>query len=68
MDAPQTVPIPKRLQITGITERCPSSQSSVVTSIIVDGCGGHCQTFENVCYYFLQVITSIFVRAYYFKK
>lgn len=37
------------------SERPLSSHSSGVTSAIIDGCGGRCQTFENVCYYFLQV-------------
>lgn len=53
VDVPQPPAVPKRQQT--ISDRCPSSQSSATTSAVVDGCGGHCQTFENVCYYFLQV-------------
>ncbi|EFA08654.1 uncharacterized protein LOC103313936 [Tribolium castaneum] len=37
-------------------DRPQSSMSSGVTSAIVDGCGGKCQTFENVCYFFLQLV------------
>lgn len=45
----------RRGPLSRFSDRPESSQSSEVTSAIVDGCGGHCQTFENVCYYFLQV-------------
>ncbi|KAF5293505.1 hypothetical protein FQA39_LY02990 [Lamprigera yunnana] len=44
-----------RFPISHLSDRPQSSLSSGVTSAVVDGCGGHCQTFENVCYYFLQV-------------
>ncbi|KAB0794269.1 hypothetical protein PPYR_13889 [Photinus pyralis] len=47
--------LPIRLPTSRISDRPQSSLSSGVTSTVVDGCGGHCQTFENICYYFLQV-------------
>ncbi|KAK5640904.1 hypothetical protein RI129_009451 [Pyrocoelia pectoralis] len=49
------VNLPVRLPTSQLSDRPQSSLSSGVTSTIVDGCGGHCQTFENICYYFLQV-------------
>ncbi|CAG9860704.1 unnamed protein product [Phyllotreta striolata] len=42
-----------------LAERPQSSMSSGVTSAIVHGCGGRCQTFENVCYFFLQLIFTM---------
>lgn len=51
-----TCNLPRReLPRSRLSDRPQSSQGSAVSSAIVDGCGGHCQTFENVCYYFLQV-------------
>ncbi|KAF5283469.1 hypothetical protein FQR65_LT13857 [Abscondita terminalis] len=47
--------LPRRVPLPHISDRPQSSLSSGVTSAVVDGCGGHCQTFENICYYFLQV-------------
>ncbi|KAJ3664426.1 hypothetical protein Zmor_008598 [Zophobas morio] len=46
---------PKRLP-PSLSDRPQSSMSSGVTSAIVDGCGGKCQTFENVCYFILQLV------------
>lgn len=43
------------LRLPHLSDRPQSSLSSGVTSAVVDGCGGHCETFENICYYFLQV-------------
>lgn len=47
--------LPRRVPISRGSDRPQSSQSSSATSTVVHGCGGRCQTFENVCYYFLQV-------------
>ncbi|XP_017780420.1 PREDICTED: uncharacterized protein LOC108565455 [Nicrophorus vespilloides] len=47
--------IPARGQISRTSDRPSSSHSSGVPSAMVHGCGGKCQTFESVCYYFLQV-------------
>uniref|UniRef100_A0A6P7F9M4 Uncharacterized protein LOC114328009 n=1 Tax=Diabrotica virgifera virgifera TaxID=50390 RepID=A0A6P7F9M4_DIAVI len=44
---------------TRSSDRPQSSMSSGVTSAIVHGCGGRCQTFENVCYFFLQLIFTM---------
>ncbi|XP_023012976.2 uncharacterized protein isoform X2 [Leptinotarsa decemlineata] len=52
--------VPKRIP-TRMSDRPHSSLSSGVTSAIaiVHGCGGKCQTFENVCYFFLQLIFTM---------
>ncbi|KRT82712.1 hypothetical protein AMK59_3645 [Oryctes borbonicus] len=47
--------LPRSIPLSRGSDRPQSSQSSSVTSAVVHGCGGRCQTFENVCYYFLQV-------------
>lgn len=52
----------RELPRSRLSDRPQSSQSSGVGSAIVDGCGGRCQTFENVCYYFLQV--SFYILSY----
>ncbi|KAJ8923228.1 hypothetical protein NQ315_001783 [Exocentrus adspersus] len=44
---------------TRLSHRSQSTMSSGVTSAIVHGCGGKCQTFENVCYFFLQLIFTM---------
>ncbi|KAJ8986199.1 hypothetical protein NQ317_005673 [Molorchus minor] len=44
---------------TRLSDRPQSSMSSGVTSAIVYGCGGKCQTFENVCYFFLQLVFTM---------
>ncbi|KAJ8956604.1 hypothetical protein NQ314_006690, partial [Rhamnusium bicolor] len=44
---------------TRLSDRPQSSMSSGVTSAIVHGCGGKCQTFENVCYFFLQLVFTM---------
>lgn len=45
-----------RQDISRLSERTHSPGiSSVAGSAIVDGCGGHCVTFENICSYILQV-------------
>lgn len=49
----------RELPRSRLSDRPQSSQSSGVASAIVDGCGGRCQTFENVCYYFLQVTVNV---------
>jgi hypothetical protein len=46
----------RRPPTSRLSDRPQSSMSSGVTSAIVDGCGGKCQTFENVCYFFLQLV------------
>lgn len=62
-------PPPRRLPVSSQSDRPQSSMSSGVTSAIVDGCGGKCQTFENICYFFLQVnfitITILFLNFLY---
>lgn len=50
--------VPRRIP-TRASDRPQSSMSSGVTSAIVHGCGGRCQTFENVCYFFLQLIFTM---------
>ncbi|RZC39912.1 hypothetical protein BDFB_006894 [Asbolus verrucosus] len=47
---------PRRLPNSRLSDRPQSSMSSGVTSAIADGCGGKCRTFENVCYFFLQLV------------
>lgn len=54
--------LPRRLPNSNLSDRPHSSLSSGVTSAVVDGCGGKCQTFENVCYFFLQVSCKDFVQ------
>ncbi|VEN53108.1 unnamed protein product [Callosobruchus maculatus] len=44
---------------TRLSDRPQSSMSSGVTSAVVYGCGGKCQTFENVCYFFLQLVFTM---------
>ncbi|KAL3273124.1 hypothetical protein HHI36_014578 [Cryptolaemus montrouzieri] len=39
--------------------RPQSSLSSAIGSTVVDGCGGKCQTCENVCYFFLQLVFTM---------
>lgn len=44
----------RRVDVTArLSDRAASPDS--VSSTIVDGCGGHCVAFENVCSYVLQV-------------
>ncbi|XP_018573652.1 uncharacterized protein LOC108912757 [Anoplophora glabripennis] len=49
---------PRRIP-TRLSHRSHSTMSSGVTSAIVHGCGGKCQTFENVCYFFLQLVFTM---------
>ncbi|KAG5865417.1 hypothetical protein JTB14_037778 [Gonioctena quinquepunctata] len=55
------VPVPNmpRRVPTRMSDRPQSSMSSDVTRAIVHGCGGKCQTFENVCYFFLQLMFTM---------
>lgn len=50
--------LPRRIP-TRTSDRPQSSLSSGVTSAVVHGCGGRCQTFENVCYFFLQLMFTM---------
>ncbi|XP_056644574.1 uncharacterized protein LOC130450277 [Diorhabda sublineata] len=50
--------LPRRIS-TRASDRPQSSLSSGVTSAVVHGCGGRCQTFENVCYFFLQLMFTM---------
>ncbi|XP_018333362.1 uncharacterized protein LOC108742593 [Agrilus planipennis] len=51
-----TIPTVRGGGLSRLSDRPQSSlSSSGIGSAVVDGCGGRCQTFENVCYYFLQV-------------
>lgn len=47
--------LPRRGGPTRLSDRANSPDSASVGSAIVDGCGGHCVAFENVCSYVLQV-------------
>lgn len=49
----RTVPVPSGYH------RPQSPSSSAVGSTVVDGCGGKCQTCENVCYFFLQLVFTM---------
>ncbi|XP_066153430.1 uncharacterized protein [Euwallacea fornicatus] len=42
-----------------ISDRPQSSMSSALTSAMVYGCGGKCQTFESVCYFVLQLFFTM---------
>ncbi|CAH0564308.1 unnamed protein product [Brassicogethes aeneus] len=52
-------PTDRRQPISRVSDRPQSSLSSGLTSAAVYGCGGRCQTFENVCYFFLQLVFSM---------
>lgn len=45
----------RRVVASRLSDRPQSSMSSALTSAMVYGCGGKCQTFESVCYFVLQV-------------
>ncbi|XP_044758477.1 uncharacterized protein LOC123316464 [Coccinella septempunctata] len=49
----RTVPVPSGYH------RPQSPSSSAIGSTVVDGCGGKCQTCENVCYFFLQLVFTM---------
>ncbi|KAJ8943279.1 hypothetical protein NQ318_017297 [Aromia moschata] len=62
IQTPDNVPVScstSRRIPTRLSDRPQSSMSSGVTSAIVHGCGGKCQTFENICYFFLQLMFTM---------
>ncbi|KAK9883177.1 hypothetical protein WA026_001373 [Henosepilachna vigintioctopunctata] len=48
-----------RVPVSRFSNRPQSSLSSAIGSTVVDGCGGKCQTCENVCYFFLQLVFTM---------
>ncbi|XP_049818491.1 uncharacterized protein LOC109594680 [Aethina tumida] len=57
----ESVPVTgvRRQPLSRTSDRPQSSLSSGITNAGVYGCGGKCQTFENVCYFFLQLVFSM---------
>lgn len=43
------------IPISRVSDQAQSSMSSRLGSPVIDGCGGKCQTCENICYFFLQL-------------